>query len=392
MFTDRFGGCEQSDQINASFASGSSVQPVRLRPEPLHGGSWVIPGINADVPSILRMHGSLAAKQMASFSLTAHTMGVPLPEGMFINPIDTVNKQWRNYLAANCGLDEPLGLSLYVEFCRDTIKVAVTTASHLNIFRLKPVIEKLNQRQVGLGWLVFGIINSATANGYPIYKIDDMASMASNVWYNGEGSDEAVAELLREYEGYGPEVTLACLKDENLFPWPSDLVKAVDGHEWMLGFWDFDTKTNRPIRRGEKPKTCSLKEARTFLKQPRANQTLKAVVSNALALRAELHRKNSKLIDAKRIIEDVVDSETDYYPVVGASCAVVWDQHEQLFEAVEHSEESDMNSGEMTDVIYTFSADPDQESQVTELIQSMQDFVKRHAAISRVLRYFPKVM
>lgn len=359
------------------------------------GGSWVIPGINAGVPSILRMPGTQVDQQMAAFSLRAHAQGVSLPGGMFTNPIDTINKQWRKYVVSRCGSSDPLGLSMELVFAQNTITATVTTESCINIFRLKPVIEALNESLAGLGWLVFEIITNATADRYPIYRIDDMAQIASMLWYSDEFDDENLAKLLREQDEISPKVSVATLKKKYKFPWPSELVRAVDGHEWMLGILAYDQTRKLWVRKGTKPKSCSLQDARTFARQPGTSPALKAVAMDALKLRKELQRKDSKLIDAKGYEPELADEddgeEADQARLVGASCALVWDKHLQLFEAIGHNEQMEMECGEATNVVYSFSANPTQEAQVSELIQSMQDFVSRHAAISRVLRHFPKV-
>jgi PRTRC genetic system protein F len=268
----------------------------------------------------------------------------------------------------------------------EKIEVQVSNVSHLEILKLKPVIEGLNQQKAGLGWFVYDVIARADSHRYPIYSPGYMASMAEQVWFQGENTDDDVAEQYRGYDAEDATKTVAELKEMYSHPWPSDLIDAVEGHAWML-CWGYARKTETSAKT-KRPKPCSFRAAKQFAKDPSASKEAKAVVQDALDLIKEIDRKDSRLPNATGApFEEGYD---EYQPIIGASCFLVWNEGEVFLDAAEHFEEDNMNSGEGTEVVYQITADPNVKDQVTELIKTTQDIVIRHAAISRLLRHFPK--
>lgn len=382
MFTDRSSGCEQSNGFHAHSASGSGVQSFRLGASPLLGGSWCIPGISAGVPSVLKIGETLAPQHMAAFALKADAMGVPLPKGKFASPKHSIEKQWRNFIAATCGSSDPLKLSIDCEVTEASLTVTVSVESYIATIRLKPVIEQLNLAQPGLGWFVYDAVAAITR--YPIVRVRDIGDMAQMIWYNGTDTDKALADELRamDFDPDEPDsgdLSIDELKNRHAFAWPSDLAETVDGHAWMLGYY------SRGHRRTKLTRPTSARNVRRFLLRSEAPSELKSIVAHALALSTEMSRKDGALYDACRPSEGY---EEDAHPIGGA-CLLVWDDPAAAFEVLEHYEQYELECGNATDVHHTFSADPANDVEIARLVQSIKEFVHRHAAVTRVLQHFP---
>lgn len=317
---------------------------------------------------------------MAAFALTADAMGVPLPKGKFTDPKNSIEKQWRNYVAATCGATDPLNLSIYCEVKHDRLIVTVSATNRIPIIRLKPMIEKLNEAQPGLGWFVYDVIAAITK--YPILRVRDIGDMAQMIWYYGADTDAAVAEEIKANDDSLDEMSLDELKESQQFAWPSDLVESVSGHAWMLGFHSDGQ------RRDKRTRPASADGARRFLKRRGAAPELMAIVSDALALSSELGRTDTAMCNAGLATDDL-DEYDESATSIGGACLLVWDDPSLACEVLEHYETSELEGGQATDAHYTFSANPADQVAITGLIQSMKDFVQRHTVVTRMLQHFP---
>lgn len=138
-----------------------------------------------------------------------------------------------------------------------------------------------------------------------------------------------------------------------------------------------------------KPKPLSSRTAKRMLKSAMPER-LRELLAATLDLQKETQRKGSNMRLAEAYGGD--SAPMGYGPPnpIGASCILVWDSPVLTHELLQHFEESEMNGGEETDVHMVFKADAGDAMQVRQLVKSFQDFVARYAAISKVLKFFPK--
>jgi PRTRC genetic system protein F len=288
MFKDSRIDSEQSHEV--SFATGTtcSVQPLRI--DPINGGAWCLPGIHPDIPVVIDT-GDLAADAIiARLALEAHAAGVCIPEGEFTTPEDTLKKQWTNYVNSAVGEHSSLYMHMQVHAATDNITVGFEPPGNIEIFRMKPLVEELNAACRGLGWWVVDVAFSACQDRYQIYTPVVVADyLEMNVPGNSFADSDVVANF-NEWEG--TDLTQAQIQESNEFFWPSDLIKSVGDHAWMLKRTLYDPKTGRFNPIGKKPYVASLSKARAFAKNS-TDPRLKQAVADFILLHEELARKDS---------------------------------------------------------------------------------------------------
>lgn len=344
------------------------------------------------MPTVLKTVDALTPRNMAAFALEAHAQGVALPGGSFTDLKHTLTTQLQKHINASCGPRDPLKFDITVSFDEDEIKICISAASGIPDIRLKSVIEKLNVAHPGLGWFVYDtIMDAAQKDRYPIYTPDEICSIAQYIWFDYSMSDDGFAEELRAINGWGDDYTIETIKDEHEGYWPSDLLKSFCGHEWMLGA-SIDTKNGRK-QIGKKPKALSLTAATKASSARHIPEELRRVVASALDLRFEMDRKDSTLSRAKGLTEKDIadyydDIDFDCLMTYGAACFVGWDDLYMMHEVIQHHEELEMQGDSCTDIFYIFRADASKPDEVSALINAFQDFLRRHAAISKLLQHF----
>lgn len=343
------------------------------------------------MPTVLKTVDALTPRNMAAFALEAHAQGVVLPGGSFTNLQHTLTTQLQKYIKASCGPNDPLMFDINVSFAEDVIKIYICATSGIPDIRLKSVIERLNFERAGLGWFVYDTIMAAANNDrYPIYTPEEICGIAQYIWFNYCMSDEGYAEELRAENGWSADYSIEKIKDECGGYWPSDLLNDFSGHEWMLKTY-METKAGRkPI--GKKPRVLGIAAAKKASQDQRIPGDLRQVVLSALELQAELDRKDSTLSKAAGLtsqdMEDYYGDDPDCHERYGAACILCWDKVHMMHEVIQHHEEYAMNGGESTDIFYVLRADPSSPGEVSALINSFQDFLRRHAAISELLQHF----
>jgi PRTRC genetic system protein F len=385
MFKDSRIDSEQSHEV--SFATGTtcSVQPLRI--DPINGGAWCLPGIHPDIPVVIDT-GDLAADAIiARLALEAHAAGVCIPEGEFTTPEDTLKKQWTNYVNSAVGEHSSLYMHMQVHAATDNITVGFEPPGNIEIFRMKPLVEELNAACRGLGWWVVDVAFSACQDRYQIYTPVVVADyLEMNVPGNSFADSDVVANF-NEWEG--TDLTQAQIQESNEFFWPSDLIKSVGDHAWMLKRTLYDPKTGRFNPIGKKPYVASLSKARAFAKNS-TDPRLKQAVADFILLHEELARKDSLMREVEPS-SNFYASE-DYDPeCIGAAAGLVWDSPELSLEIIEHHEQDLQNSGEYTETHFVFSASPNDPSSICRLVNSIKDFALRHGAISKAYSHFENI-
>lgn len=323
---------------------------------------------------------------LANLALEAHAHGVALPGGKFTTTKNTLQAQWKTYIAAACGPQLPVSMDLAFSVSPAAIKVQLSPGMNIAVLRMKPIVEGLNKALKGLGWWVFEAASAATQDRYPIYRVQDAADFLEYSCFAGaDFSDESFIE---EYnQSCGEDLTREQMDEEGNFFWPSDLIKAVDGHTWLLGRVERDPHTHNLTTLGKKPYIATIDEVHKFLKG-RAPKELKIIVADFLALLHDLTRPDSLMKDAAAPIHDD-DADYEYSSeCIGASCALVWDNEDMPLNLLRHHEVEMQEHGEYEEIHIEFKADPANQVSVSRLVQSIKDFVTRHAAIGKAFSHF----
>lgn len=327
------------------------------------------------------MGNAVNEKILAAFALEAHAHGVLLPRSKFTTAHNTLQAQWNKYIAATCETNSPLSMHMHFEVESEDIHVSISAASNVETLRMKPTIEALNKACKGLGWWVFETAQSANQDGYPIYRVRDYADFLQYDTPCSSFSDKGLIEEHNEYSGENIKTRLE-YEDQYQAVWPSDLIKAVDGHKWLLCVHEYDSKTAKYRLLGKKPYIASLQEAINFL-DGRAPNALKTIVKDFIALHSELNRPESLMKDASQPRSE----DDEYLEPLGASCALVWDSYELPWHLIEHYEMR-VQEGEYTDQNMVFKTDGINQLSLSKLVQSIKDFVTRHTTISKAFSHF----
>lgn len=321
----------------------------------------------------------------AGFALEAHAAGVRLPAGDFTTVKDTLLRQLTAYVSKTCDPDEPVRLGFHLDIEEQAIELVLHTKHSIGVMVLRPVIERLNDFAPGLGWFVYGVIDRAGGK-YPIYDDSTILSFCEMLWFDPDQSDSEYAEYLLEMNG---EVRSDRTDDEVIEEFtagfrPSDLHKIYAGQEWILGTHRHRNGKREKIRK--RPRAMTLREVQQTLQQEMP-EDLRQVVTDALALRKQIQRKNQKVHDASHEPEG---EDGNHGTPFGASCIAVWEWSAFSLELINHFEEYEMNSGESDTLHMRFKADPNDQLSVKELVKSFKDVVAWHSAVGRVLKHFPK--
>lgn len=380
MFYDRQSGCERLQEVDVATRAGQRLQPIRLTP--IQGGAWCLPAFHADIPVAIRAAEiGVAEKAYAGFALQAHADGVCLPGGRFTTISEAIKKQWHGWIQDSLKDHvSPLNMCMLIHGTDETITVTISVPGNLEILKMKPLVEALNDAHPGLGWWAAELAHNAKRDNYPIYTLEGIADFFCSD-NSTDFTDKDFAEALNEREGEKKSFEERRASHDG--HWPSDLIEAADGHSWLFRQRRYVEKTKKSIAIGKKPRIATNDDAKAFLSRKDLDHSLIAPVQAFLALNEELSRKDSNLVGCSN------GEESDYEPEkLGASCLLVWNDSDLPFEVIGHYEKYLQDTGEYSEVDIAFSADALSEQDLAKLTQSIKDFVARHCAISKAFSFF----
>lgn len=353
------------------------TQCVLERPVRQHG-TFVLPEIASDVPFILGDR-HLSEMLLAKFSLAAERAGMQYPGGKYTNLQDVIAKQLQGWIDQNVSKDalELLAGNPSVEVSNTGLKFFMISASALQTFRLKPVVEALEAVKPGLGWFVADVITSSSGNGMNVYGPSLMGYRAEAMFY-GATSDAEFAKMIAEEGGdsepESEDEILAVLRDnEENFPcYPSDVLSNVGGHAHLLG-WGHELKQ-------ERPKILDLKRATRAIKGLDMPQNLRSCVEQAIALK--------RLYDRDKTGEYCWNGEDDA-DQLGAVFMLAWDDPYLLYELVEHEETDMMNSGTGMECLLRLNVPAEAlECEFDQLARKIRAYFEQWSALGKLMRHF----
>lgn len=350
---------------------------------PTPPGCLCLPVLDDAVPQRLGKE-RLRHRTLARFALAAARAGLPLPAGTFPGIEQVVAAQWNAFLARRdpAGSADALAGTPVVEIDDDTLRVVIHAQRHLNAYRLKPVIERLEAQAPGLGWFVEGVLTQASSHGLQIYDMR-MASSMLDVFHDDleEFTDQAYARAILQAHGEAvgdaaepvPQDTLDELRTQYGF-WPSGMLAEVGGHGHLIAPWH--------TRAAARPKVLGAHAAAHWLRRHRGHAHA-ALVATALRLKRALARDRERAF--------LWHNAADETEPLGALCFLAWDSPQLLFEAVQHFEENQYNGGLAVEAfarrVLPLARLAD--TQLQRLARSTAAYLHRWMLLAQLLAHFP---
>lgn len=353
-------------------------------------GLFALPAISQEIPVVIE-EASERSRVIARFALASEAQGLQLPGGDFTRLEEVVAQQWNTHLQS---IADHFGKTLLgspsLVVTDDHLTVQINAHSGIDTFRLKPVIEALEQSLPGLGWFVVDVLGSARCSGFFFY---DMTMVAYHLDYRlsdlGEFTDQAYARIIlaeegeREYEDETdvPPEQIEEMRQSYEF-WPSQILEAVGGHIHLLGldYMSIDRKKVRIPR-----KRISAARVRKWLKE-------NAEDAGASCIRAALDlNKALKAKDAPDFSFYVRDDDVES---IGAMCFIAWDSPAMVWEAAGHAEETAYSSGDVAEAYarktYPLSGGIT-DQQLAEVVKDTMGYLNRWHLLEKLVSHFPSV-
>lgn len=373
MFNPPPAGGELSSKLESPASAEFGVQQVGLSQAPFLG-VWCLPSLSPLVPLRVQDGASKANSSLAKFILAANSAGVPVVGENFTDLQVTITQQWSTYLRANGDSDNVLPMQLSIEAHPELVHVEVTPESVIPLFRLKPMVEKLNAYRAGLGWWAWFLIEDA-GFCYPMYSFSFQRHAAYFAgWFDGD-SDEGAAEFIRENQAVNG--TVAELQEQFSGVWPSHFAAAAGGHGWMYGVKEGASQ--------HRPRRMTLKEAKEVLKAC-SDPEIQSVVAAGLDL-CNASRRH-RLGEWDQSHGDVPDGhEMEGLDALGSTCFVVWDTPEVCMEVVEHSERW-LQESEYRDSFRTWRISTEDPKAMRAGVRALKAFIDLHSCLGRFMSFF----
>ena len=362
----------------AELTRGASASP----------GLFALPAISQEIPVVIE-EASERSRVMARFALASEAQGLQLPGGNFIRLEEVVAQQWTlhlNSIADRFG--ETLLGSPSLVVTDEDVTVLIGARAGIDTFRLKPVIEALEQSLPGLGWFVVDVLSTARCSGLFFY---DMTMVAYHLDYRlsdlDEFTDEAYARVILSEEGtrdYDDESEVPPEQIEEMREayqfWPSYILDAVGGHIHLLGLGGIAISKKTPSKPRARITSARVKK---WLKE-------NAEDAGASCIRAALEL--SKALAAKDSPDFSFYVRGDDVESVGAMCFIAWDDPDMVWEAVGHAEEMSYNSGDVVEAYarktYPLSGGIT-DQQLAELVNDTKGFLNRWHLLEKLVSHFP---
>lgn len=350
-------------------------------------GLFVLPAISPEVPYVMEQ-ASERSRTLARFALAGEACGLALPGGPSQSLEDVVAQQWTIYMHS---ISERLGATMLgspsVLVTDERLSILIGARSDINTYRLKPVVESLEQSMKGLGWFITSVLNLAGRNGLYMY---DMAMVAyhldGRMTELDEFTDQHYARHLLADEGerdYDDESEVSDQKIEelrlNYQHWPSDILQMVDGHVHLLGAISYGAAS----RTEKVDPPASETQVKRWLKA-NADHPQAQCVKAAMALHAALQAKDAPDFSFYPA-EDDVES-------IGAMCFIAWDDPYLLWESAGHAEEMAYNGGDVVEAfarknVSLVGGITDQ--QLADLVTETKNYLKTWHLLEQLMSNLP---
>ncbi|MDH4483114.1 MAG: PRTRC system protein F [Rhodoferax sp.] len=348
------------------------------RPMKSHG-TFLLPHFDPEVPSHIGSQNHIL-QALAKFSLEAAQVGFKFPDCELDpdNLVGFVQKQLQAWIDDAIGSNARSCLRGFPHWQVSDSKITflMNADASLQVHRLKPVIESLENIEPGLGWYVVGVLERSEGQGIPLYSPRKMGELAEHMFHCALTDEEFALEILAQ-NGEEPstpdelEETVAELaKDQNVMP--SEVLDSVGGHAHLLGW------VSR--KREAFPKYLRNKQAENISKVLQAAGAVAAVVlQDAIALH-RLFAKKKGGFQWKQL-----DDEEQ----MGAACFLVWDEFDCPGKVVEMHEQYLYESGYGVECLCRISVPLDASSrEIKQFVKQIRHYLVQWNALGNLLAHF----
>jgi PRTRC genetic system protein F len=344
--------------------------------------AFALPGLAAEIPMIITVggdHDVLAAK----FILASEDAGVPLPTNTKGSLLEVLGRQWQQYIQSKTSdLNRDYrGVEMSIVLGAETLALSLRTEEVVRTYRVKPLVQRLERIKPGLGWYVYHLIGGIYSRGLH-YMDMGWYSWFTDRYGSCPETDEELAQAILEEQFYDEtdylpfdvkrmEEYKEALSD--FMPaWPSDVIKAVDGHAHLAG-----------LSKGKGIKVKPKNLTKTAFKRLAADKTLPRKVREALNAAKALEAQIDKIEAGVLTPED-----GDRVPLF----LLAWNQPHIMWNIANSMLDDSMNGGvlEYDLAIQKVTADSTQ-SDLKAMAMNFINLIDLYRATLKLLEHFEPI-
>jgi PRTRC genetic system protein F len=342
---------------------------------------WVLPAISPDVPLEVS-RGDCATSALARFMLLAHKKGVRLPTSIFTTTMDALTEQFGGYATKTIKADA-VHLPLDVDICLHdgTITFEAHANNHLDVYKLRPAVERLNAARPGLGWFIPDAVGLGHRVGLSTYDPSRTIGSCFGRWFEAESDIEMASQAMEIDESAVTAADIEAAR-EQYGSMPSDILEAFGGHKNLIG-WS-QTAAER-----QATKALTAAQARACLSEIKLLQSDRNLVDAALSFVSSVSNKKT---DARVAPNgwDHENDEEDYSDQIGALAFVIWDEEDIPLELIGDYEQQAQGGDGCTTRMARINVELDEPAQWGNFIDAYKLYINRYAAFSNFIGQLPK--
>ena len=361
------------------------MTPIALeRPMKPHG-TFLLPDLSPEVPTFIGTQ-ALAFEVLAKFCLAADKVGMGLPT-QDPNKLEVfAQQQLQSWIASQIGKNARATLvgqpSLALD--DDKLEFRMNAESRLPLMQMKSVIEALENHAPGLGRYVVDVIESCHRSGVPLYSPLAMG-WHTEYTFHGQTTDLDFLAETGDHENLDDlspkEITALIEKEsENYGFMPSDVLKSVDGHAWLLG-WFSDKGPQRL-------KALRTKRVREILRSREISPSLRNCVKNTIEVERLFKRNRNKFHwHSENQVGDTNEDEQ-----LGAACFLLWKDKKYAYELASGFEQNLYEAGMAAECLCRFSvAFTANDLEILKFVRLIRDYIEQWNALGELLAQFPRL-
>ena len=348
------------------------------RPMKNHG-TFQLPHFDPEVPSHIGSQNHIL-QALAKFSLAAAQVGFKFPDCELDpdNLVGFVQKQLQAWIDDAIGSNARSCLRglprLHVS--DSEITFLMDADASLQVHRLKPVIETLENIETGLGWYVVGVLEQSEGHGIPLYSPREMGEITEYMFHGASTDEEFALEMLAQ-EGVEPsapeeieEAVAEFAQEQDVMP--SQVLDTVGGHAHLLGWVSRKSDAF--------PRYLRNKQAENIATELHvAGVEAAAVLRDAIALRRLFVKQKG------RFCWEQIDDEEQ----MGAACFLVWDEFHCPGKVVEIHEQYLYESGNGVECLCRISIPLGASSaEIKQFVKQIRNYLVQWNSLGNLLAHF----
>ena len=161
---------------------------------------------------------------------------------------------------------------------------------------------------------------------------------------------------------------------------PSDVLKSVDGHAWLLG-WFSDKGPQRL-------KALRTKRVREILRSREISPSLRNCVKNTIEVERLFKRNRNKFHwHSENQVGDTNEDEQ-----LGAACFLLWKDKKYAYELASGFEQNLYEAGMAAECLCRFSvAFTANDLEILKFVRLIRDYIEQWNALGELLAQFPRL-